>query len=352
MASEPNDNEDAGKLLRDIWIPFEWVPPPIKKKMTPPAGNPLFAPGGTEEKASINLILDASSCETAPRQPSVDIQDPDIDMSPPAVWGPFCSTWYFQQNTWRIQQAIEQGIHLTQLRASATTGLFTFPGLDDYSDAPDEFTVVGPTEPHHDYKVLWAEFLDEVADAAPSCWGPLPTLVAAWMSSTDATTEAGVKEIARASLLKFLIVIVPLHIAYAVAGKFSWLAGAHGQGKLTLDIIRSQLAELLSDHPDGAADAHSIASLLEPYPDKGKRELLSKVRRAYTTTIPRVFRALFAQDDAFTTSLASVLRGKYGEYAECDFMKLLVALPAKESAEPPAKRQRTTQSDATLLCLE
>jgi hypothetical protein len=308
-------------------------------------GNPK--PGGSKQPPGNNT-----------KQPSGNtgaIQAAGINMSPPAVWGPSCTTWYFQQNTWRIQQAIEQGT-LTQIRVSATTGLVTFPGLDDYSHAPDEFTVVGPTEPHHDYKILWAEFLDEVADAAPSCWGPLPTLVAAWMSSTDATTEVGVKEIARASLLKFLIVIVPLHIAYAVAGKpsgeFSWLAGAHGQGKLTLDMIRSQLAELLSDHPDGDADAHSIASLLEPYPDKGKRELLSKVRRAYTTTIPRVFRALFAQDDVFTTSLASVLRGKYGEYAECDFMKLLVALPAKESAEPPAKRQRTTQSDATLLCLE
>ena len=73
--------------------------------------------------------------------------------------------------------------------------------------------------------------------------------------------------------------------------------------------------------------------------------------------MPQIHRALFAQDLQVISSLVSAPKAKGGEYIECSFEDLIVALPAMQPPSRQVKRKPTTQedttrADTTLLCLK
>jgi hypothetical protein len=76
------------------------------------------------------------------------------------VAAPVCIAWYYQQNSARLEWALENGISIDQIRVSPATGLIEFPLMTDA-----DFLYLGgggQLGPRSVVGGLWAEFMDGI----------------------------------------------------------------------------------------------------------------------------------------------------------------------------------------------
>ncbi|KAK4039972.1 hypothetical protein C8A01DRAFT_36022 [Parachaetomium inaequale] len=257
-----------------------------------------------------------------------------LQMEAKDIWGPLFVKYCHLHTKARLEAAARLGVTLDQIEASPTSGLITFPGINDATFLPKEARSPEPDSPQTTIDhTLWDEFCiyTNICARRPPLLEPTPR--------SD-----------------YLIHFVPIHLAYqllpAASENPDWLSGKLKQGRISKEDLELCLKWAMKYQRDADVTVFGVMAFFEKFPLAARDKLGELFDKCSRPAIPHIFRHLFAGDSAFCRRVAVKLTFLYGVYEELDFTKLVLPLPATWEEEEPLMSRRAGAPEVGLIAFD
>jgi len=247
--------------------------------------------------------------------------------------------WHAQRNRDQLAKAVERGLGVHQLGVDPLTGDISLPEEEPSPPPPPPLPPWSGSYSKWQTLFLAREFINTLKKEEEHLWGGFPTVIRAWIEDPSSATCDQLADAARAALLPLLEVVAPLQITTSRLHFNLHVKSPQapdGTDKLPLlppARLRPSLETILQGHPEQKDTVDILLLLVRKNPPWALEMIRSEVTPRSVTVMPRLVRALLAENDAFLSRVDLLMEEKFEEYDEVGGLELVVPLAGRH--EPP-----------------